>query len=85
MKTLRCPLCGVWPVTDVSVPRGKDAAGFTTVTREVRCPGCGHSLEGDPSTTEFSNALSEWKASLEDLQKPGAPGAGRGRATNARS
>jgi len=70
MKILRCPRCGAWATTDVSNPTGVDAAGFTTVTRYVRCPGCSNKIEGDPRTADFLNALAEWKVSYEDLQEP---------------
>lgn len=70
MKVLRCPRCGVWPATDSSMPTGTDAAGFTTVTRTVRCPGCGHIVEGDSRSAAFLNELAEWKVNYEELQEP---------------
>ena len=82
MKTLRCPSCGVWPATDVSYPTGTNAAGFATVTRVVRCPGCGNQMEGDPRTTAFANELSTWKANLEDLDEPEAPPKGASKPGN---
>lgn len=67
MKTLRCPRCGTWPVTEISVPTGVDGAGFTTVNRIVRCPRCGNKLQGDPSDGAFLEALAAWKADLDEL------------------
>ncbi len=67
MKTLRCPQCNVWPAADWSIPTGIDAAGFTTVTRIVRCPACGHKLEGDPRDGAFLRRLAAWKVDIEDL------------------
>ncbi|HWU90615.1 MAG TPA: hypothetical protein VN253_25290 [Kofleriaceae bacterium] len=70
MKILRCPRCGVWPATDISIPKGKDAAGFTTVTQLVRCPGCGNSIQGDPRDGAFQQILAQWKANLEEMEEP---------------
>lgn len=70
MKILRCPRCGVWPATDIRIPKGKDAAGFTTVDQYVRCPGCGNEIEGDPGDGAFQRILAAWKANLEDMEEP---------------
>lgn len=67
MKTLRCPKCGVYPATEISVPNGVDAAGFTTVKKIIRCPGCGHSIEGDPRDGRFLNNIGQWKVNLENM------------------